>query len=267
MAGGEVSKLRNARFKIGDWKERADELDALAFATLAEAGKAAGAMLEYLLRDRAKLAPAGLAQLGLGLQKLGRREDLAGVLRNLEQYLVEDAENQTAWLKLPGDSWWYWWGSETETLAAYLKLLARTDPKGARAAGLAKYLLNNRKHGTYWNSTRDTALAIEALAEFLRASGEDRPDMTVEILLDGAVKRTVRITGDDLFTFDNTLRRRGRGPRRGKAHARDPPPRRGAALRERRPVLFHARGVHHEGRPRGQGRARGLQAASARTAA
>jgi uncharacterized protein YfaS (alpha-2-macroglobulin family) len=225
---GEVAKLRNARFKIGDWKERADELDALAFATLADAGREQGALLEYLLRDRAKLAPAGLAHLGLGLQKLGKREDLAATLRNLEQYLVEDAENQTVWLRLPGDSWWYWWGSETETLAAYLKLLARTDPKGARAAGLAKYLLNNRKHGTYWNSTRDTALAIEALAEFLQASGEDRPDMTVEILLDGAVKKTVRITGDDLFTFDNTLvvegaalgagkhaleiRRRGAGP-------------------------------------------------------
>ncbi len=224
----EVSKLRNAKFKIGDWKERADELDALAFATLAEAGKEQAAMRDYLVRDRAKLAPAGLAHLGLGLQKLGRREDLAAVLRNLEQYLVEDAENQTAWLKLPGESWWYWWGSETETLAAYLKLLARTDPKGARAAGLAKYLLNNRKHGTYWNSTRDTALAIEALAEFLRASGEDRPDMTVEILLDGAVKKSVRVTGDDLFTFDNTfvlegaaldagkhtleIRRRGAGP-------------------------------------------------------
>jgi len=202
---GEVAKIRNARLKIGDWKERADELDALAFATLAAAGNEQEAMLEYLLRDRAKLAPSGLAHLGLGLQRLGRRDDLAATLRNLEQYLVEDAENQTAWLRLPGDSWWYWWGSETETLAAYLKLLARTDPKGARAAGLAKYLLNNRKHGTYWDSTRDTALAIEALAEFLRSSGEDRPDMTVEILLDGAVKKTARITGDDLFTFDNTF--------------------------------------------------------------
>ena len=33
----------------------------------------------------------------------------------------------------------------------------------AKAAGLAKYLLNNRKHATYWNSTRDTALCVEAM--------------------------------------------------------------------------------------------------------
>jgi uncharacterized protein YfaS (alpha-2-macroglobulin family) len=224
----EVARLRNARLRIGDWKERADELDALGFAVLADAGKEQAAMREYLVRDRAQLAPAGIAQLGLGLQRLGRREDLGAALRNLEQYLVEDAENQTAWLRLPGSSWWYWWGSETETLAAYLQLLARTDPKGARAAGLAKYLLNNRKNATYWNSTRDTALCIEALAEFLRASGEDRPDMTVEILLDGARKKEVRITGDELFALDNALviegaalgagrhtlavRRRGAGP-------------------------------------------------------
>ena len=29
---------------------------------------------------------------------------------------------------------------------------------------MVKYLLNNRKHATYWNSTRDTAVIVEALA-------------------------------------------------------------------------------------------------------
>ena len=70
---------------------------------------------------------------------------------------------------------------------------------------LVKYMLNNRRHGSYWNSTRDTAFCIEALAEYLKASGEDRPDMTVELWIDGVKRKEVTITAENLFTFDASL--------------------------------------------------------------
>jgi uncharacterized protein YfaS (alpha-2-macroglobulin family) len=133
------------------------------------------------------------------------------VLQNIEQYLVEDHENQTAYLNLPNSSyWWYWYGSEYEAHAYYLKLLARTAPGSRRAAGLVKYLLNNRKHATYWNSTRDTALIIEALADYMVASGEDQPDLAVDIYYDGEKKKTVTISRQNLFVFDNRFVLRGR---------------------------------------------------------
>src|SRR5260370_15614476 len=65
--------------------------------------------------------------------------------------------------------------------------------------------MNNRKHATYWNSTRDTATCIEAMAEYLKASGEDKPDLTVEILLDGKKVKEAKIDKSNLFTFDNQL--------------------------------------------------------------
>ena len=93
---------------------------------------------------------------------------------------------------------------------------------------MAKYLLNNRKHATYWNSPRDTALAIEALAEYVVASGEERPQMMVEVYVDGKRIKEVEINSQNLFTFDNRatlvgdaleagvhkveLRKRGKGP-------------------------------------------------------
>ena len=133
---------------------------------------------------------------------------------------MQDDENQTAYLKLPADnSWWYWYGSEIEANAYYLKLLSRTDPKDETASRLVKYLLNNRKHATYWNSTRDTAVCIEAMAEYLKASGEDKPDMTVEVWLDGKKHKEVKIDAENLFTFDNKLRADGRRGRDGQAHA------------------------------------------------
>ena len=58
-------------------------------------------------------------------------DKLAMVLQNVRQYLVEDDENQTAYLKLPNEGyWWSWHGSETETDAFYLKLLAADRPQG-----------------------------------------------------------------------------------------------------------------------------------------
>ena len=72
---------------------------------------------------------------GLGLERLGEKEKLAAVLQNIGQYVVRDDENQTAYLKLPNEGYWWWWyGSEIETDAFYLKLLARTDPEGRAGA-------------------------------------------------------------------------------------------------------------------------------------
>jgi hypothetical protein len=151
-----------------------------------------------------QLAVYAKALLGLALHKQKQTEKLAMVLKNLEQYVVQDDENQTAYLRLPNENpWWYWYGSETEANAYYLKLLARTDAKDVKAARLVKYLLNNRKHATYWNSTRDTALVIEALADYMKASGEDKPNLTVEVWIDGEKRKEVKIDGENLFTFDN----------------------------------------------------------------
>ena len=57
---------------------------------------------------------------------------------------------------------------DIETQAWYLKLLNRVDPHGERAAGVARHLMLNRVYGDHWKSTRDTAIAIEALAEFAK---------------------------------------------------------------------------------------------------
>ncbi len=211
------------------YKRYADNLDASVHMTLVEGGIRNDKMTDLLYRDRTELSVYGKCLLGMTLHRLERADELAMVLRNIEQVLVVDPENQTAWLELGNDGyWWSWYGSEFEAHAYYLKLLAATDPKAEKTAGLVKYLLNNRKHATYWNSTRDTALCVEAMADYLRASGEGKPDMTVELLVDGVQRKSVRITPDALFDFDNrfvlegaeltdgdhtlTVQRTGKGP-------------------------------------------------------
>ncbi|MHB9108917.1 MAG: alpha-2-macroglobulin family protein [Armatimonadota bacterium] len=187
-----------------DGKQHADALDAFVYMVLADEKRKDAQMRDYLYRDRTELPVYAKAMYGLALHRLNETGKRDMLLRNIEQYLVEDDENQTAYLKV-GESWWWWYGSEIEADAYYLKLLAAVDPKGERASRLVKYLVNNRKHATYWNSTRDTAIVIEALADYLRASGEESPNLTLQLLLDGKAVKAVTINKENLFSFDNKL--------------------------------------------------------------
>ncbi|APW59396.1 alpha-2-macroglobulin family protein [Paludisphaera borealis] len=207
----QVQLLENGVSEVKPYKKNVDDVDAFVFMVLCDAEVRNEKMLGFLDRDRTHLAVYGKCLFGLALERIGERDKLAMVLQNVRQYLVEDDENQTAYLKLPNEGyWWSWHGSDTETDAFYLKLLVRTDPKGRTTSRLVKYVLNNRKHGCYWNSTRDTAFNIEALAEYLKASGENKPDMTVTVAVDGQARKEVRITPADLFSFDGTLTLEGK---------------------------------------------------------
>ena len=191
----------------GNYKEFADDLDAFIYMVLVDAGADSTEMNEFLYRDRTHLAVYSKATFGIALAKLGnQKEKLDMILKNIEQFVVQDDENQTAYLKMPeGGYWWCWYGTDTEADAFYLKLLAATDPKGTTAPRLAKYIINNRRHASYWNSTRDTAYSIEALAAYIKASGESSPDMTLAITVDGKPAKKVKITAANLFSFDNKL--------------------------------------------------------------
>ncbi|MEZ6121911.1 MAG: alpha-2-macroglobulin family protein [Planctomycetaceae bacterium] len=205
--------------KEGDWRrehpkaphrnqgsrDRAENIDALVAFVLAGQNVNSSEMTDYLYRDRGHLSAYALALTGLVLHQGQDQERSTMVLRNIEQFLQKDGENQTAWLQLPQNQWWYWYGNENEAMARYLQLLIRMRPADETAPQLVKYLLNNRRHGTYWNSTRDTALVVEAFDEYLAATGEDHPSMTVEILVDGRQQKTVAITPENLFTFDNAM--------------------------------------------------------------
>jgi uncharacterized protein YfaS (alpha-2-macroglobulin family) len=195
----------------------ADDLDALAYMILVDAGIANEEMKFLLYRDRTKISVYAKTLFGIALQKQQDAEKLQMIMRNIEQYLVQDDENQTAYLKLGNEGyWWCWYGSEFEAHAYYLKLLAVTDPKSEKTSRLVKYLLNNRKHATYWNSTRDTALCIEAMADYIRASGEDKPEMVVEIRIDEELAKVEKITPLDIFSFDNKLVVEGKNLSTGK---------------------------------------------------
>ena len=204
----QAEELRRLKLPKDDrwYKPSADNLDAFVYMVLVDEKADNKEMADFLYRDRNNLAVYAKAMFGLACHKVGDTEKRDMLIRNCDQFLVTDKENQTAYLNLGANNfWWCWYGSEYEAQAYYLKLLCATDPKGEKASGLVKYLINNRKHASYWNSTRDTAIVVEALADYLKASGETEPDMTLTIKIDGKEVKTVTINKDNLFAFDNKV--------------------------------------------------------------
>lgn len=178
-------------------------------------------LMEYLFERRRKLSLYGKVLTALAFDNLAdeKRDDkkrARTLLSNAEQALHEDAENQTSWLETRTEGWWYWWNSDIETNARYLQALDQmgTQVAGAsgpsgdadkdssqRAAGVVKWLLNNRQNGYYWRSTRDSARVVAAFASHMQKSGEGDPDMDVEILLDGEPIHSVHVDKSNLFTY------------------------------------------------------------------
>ena len=222
------SSLRNAPSKKRPYKENPDDLDAFVFHILVNRIDHRLRCNRYLYEKRNMLSVHSKALLAIATHRLGNLDQTKMLRQNIEQFLVQDAENETAFLR-DQSAWWYWYGSPIEATANYLKLLVRMEPKSLIAPRLVKYLLNNRKHATYWSSTRDTALVIEAFAEYLAVTQEGSQEVQAEMILDGQNIGTVQFTPQTLFETNNTIELVGAAIKpgahrlefgeRGKAHS------------------------------------------------
>jgi uncharacterized protein YfaS (alpha-2-macroglobulin family) len=163
------------------------------------------AWLNGLYAARGELNNYGRALLALAMHNEQRKDEAQTLLRNVLQFVERDDGNETAWVRTLAECWWFWWNNDIETNAWTLKALVALDPQNDLAPRLVKWLLNNRRHGYYWRSTRDTALTIAAMVDYMHASGEAAPNFALTVNIDGRPLKQIQLTKENLFTFDNRL--------------------------------------------------------------
>lgn len=131
---------------------------------------------------RGKLSDEGLALTGLALDAAGdpRAHDAALLLEKKAK--VDDASAH--WEGNYDGMMDFWDDTSPETTAFALKLLVRQD----RASGLmpkaAEWLAAHRD-GDFWYSTKQTAMVIEGLTDYLALSGELANSSDVQVLVNG----------------------------------------------------------------------------------
>jgi hypothetical protein len=151
--------------------------------TLAQAGSRDAAVLDAVWQRRADLSPYGTALLGLAFETAG--DSRAGEMAaQLESQVKSDA--QEAWWPVDRDMLMDFYGDASPEATAYaMKLLSHLRPSSPLLPKAALWLVNHRSEGYWWYSTKQTAMVIYGLTDYLKASGELKPNFSVRVTVNG----------------------------------------------------------------------------------
>jgi hypothetical protein len=95
-----------------------------------------------------------------------------------------------------------WQDTSVEATAMAVRALAARDPKNAVLEPAVRYLLLNRTFGMYWASTKQTAMVLYGLLDYMLARGETGADSDVDVLVNGTSIGKVTLTGAALTAPD-----------------------------------------------------------------
>ena len=167
------------RAQLPQMRRESADLRAYVVHSLVEAGLKESAWLDGLWAERSALTPYGLALMGLAMQRAGdaRADAVAGLLESA----AKSDETEAFW-QVDRDSLMDIFLDATPEATAYaLKFLTRQRPQSPLLAKAALYLVNHRNQGYYWTSTKQTAMVIYGLTDYLGKSGELRPNYGVTV--------------------------------------------------------------------------------------
>lgn len=101
-----------------------------------------------------------------------------------------------------------WMASDVETTSLAIQALVAAKPNSPLLLPAVRWLMNARR-GNLWETTKDSAQAVIALADYLSVSNELAPNETVRVLVNGELQKTVRFTSADIGAPDQTIRLEG----------------------------------------------------------
>ncbi|MBI1984373.1 MAG: alpha-2-macroglobulin, partial [Acidobacteria bacterium] len=163
---------------------------------LAVSGEFDRQLADGLYDSREKLSPYGAGLMALLFARLNdpRAQEFA---KSLEQ---------SAQLQGPHASWKserqemldFSSDNSFEATAHAVKALSRLNPKSELLPKAARWLIDNRSGGYYWTSTEQTAMAIYGLIDYLRISGELKPDYTLDVFFNGKKVAEQRMTQEQV---------------------------------------------------------------------
>jgi alpha-2-macroglobulin len=167
---------------------------------------------------RDQLSAYSRALLALTAHRYGNTERAPVLVRNLENGVKVDNAPDTSVLigntpsgqAIPtaywgaGGFWWRWHEGPVETTAFVLQALVNIDPEHKLIEPAMNWLIKNRR-GAQWSNTRDTAIAVLALNDYLKISGELKNDVAYEVTVNGKVAGSG--SGSKTFSIEPSLLR------------------------------------------------------------
>jgi uncharacterized protein YfaS (alpha-2-macroglobulin family) len=161
----------------------ASDLRAYMAYALAVSGSPGGPELNAVFDARANLSPYGLALLGLALEQA--KDVRASEIASLIERAVQQDEQQ-AWWSATRDQMLDFEADVTPEATAFaVKFLSHQHGDSPLVPKAALWLMNHRDEGYWWSSTKQTAMVIYGLSDYLKAAGELNPSLDVAVFVNG----------------------------------------------------------------------------------
>ena len=166
-----------------------------------------------LWNNRDKLNAYTRALLALAAHNYGYHDQAKTLVANLENGVKRDSHPDTSIVQrgvsdpsVIGTAHWgedgiYWRWSDggVEATAFALRALLAIDPQNKLTEPVTNWLVKNRR-GAQWSNTRDTAIVVLTLNDYLRTSGELQPSMGYQLVVNGTPVISRQITADDALS-------------------------------------------------------------------
>lgn len=169
--------------RLAQDRRLAADLQAYMVYALTVAGHADPAALGGVYQKERDLSPYGLALLGLALEQ-AKDPRAVEISAALERAAVQDSVQ--AWWTATRDQMLDFSEDATPEATAYaMKFLSHQHPDSALLPKAAGWLMDHRNEGYWWSSTKQTAMVIYGLIDYLKAGHELNPNLTATVLVNG----------------------------------------------------------------------------------
>jgi uncharacterized protein YfaS (alpha-2-macroglobulin family) len=159
------------------------DLRAYTVYALAQAGDRDRRDLDSVWERKAKLSAEGIAFTGLTMQLSndGRLNEAVQAIRDQAKSEGDDSY----WESKSDDLMELSVDSSAEATAYAIKLLSVASPNDALLPRAVLWLVRHRNQGYYWHSTKQTAMVVYGITDYLRTSKELDPSFSAEVFVNG----------------------------------------------------------------------------------
>ncbi len=152
-------------------------------------------MLSDAYGVKGKMAAEGLAMLGLALHAAG--DDRAKAIAEEVEKKAEADASEAHWPSTYDYLLDFYGDASAESTAYALRLLSLTRPDSPLLSKAAFWLVNHRDNGYFWESTKQTAMLVFGLLEYMKISHELDADFDATVFVNDKQVSTKHFTRAD----------------------------------------------------------------------
>jgi uncharacterized protein YfaS (alpha-2-macroglobulin family) len=148
------------------------------------AGRTDAAAIQFARSQQSSMSAQGLSMLGLALQSTGDSTSAHEIAEKLESMASADAQ-EASWPAAYDYFMEFELNDGAETTAYAVRLLSIAKPDSPLLPKAALWLVNHRDGGYYWDSTKETAMVVFGLTEYLKSSHELDANFHADVYVNG----------------------------------------------------------------------------------